>query len=115
MPQGFGQVGLAHDDRSHEEHVFVPVEEAEAEQVADAIPIEGVRRVPVSLERARLGEPGFVEPELEPLLLAPIDLVLEHELKEVGIIELGLAGVGQPLGQGVQDRREPQALEHGLE
>ena len=64
--------------------VFVTIEESETEQIADAITVEGDRRVPVEpLERALLGEARFVDAELEALVLASIDLVLQHELEEV--------------------------------
>jgi hypothetical protein len=76
--------------------------------VTGGIPVE-------ALERALLGEVGLFDAQLEALVLAPIDLVLQHEFEEVGMGELGLASVGQPVRQCVQDRREPQAFEHGLE
>ena len=57
VAQGTGQEGLAHADRSHEDHVLAPLHEAHAEQLADPVAVEGDRGVPVEvLEGLLLGE-----------------------------------------------------------
>ena len=36
-------------------------------------------------------------------MLAPVDLILQDQFEKVLGRELGLAGIGQAIGQGVQD------------
>jgi hypothetical protein len=47
--------------------------------------------------------------------VAAADLVGEHEQEEVLVGHLLLAGDGEPLGQRVEDGRELEQLERGLE
>jgi hypothetical protein len=49
--------GLPDPDRAEEDHILVPFDEPEREEIADAVAIEGDRRVPVeALERVLLVE-----------------------------------------------------------
>ena len=60
-------------------------------------------------------EAGASEALGEILLVAPIDLVLEHELEEVELAELGLLRVGDAVRNRGKSAGELQALEDGLE
>ncbi len=62
VAEGAGQEGLADADGAEEDDVFVAFDEAETEEVADAVAIEGDRRIPVeALERLLLLEAGALE------------------------------------------------------
>ena len=47
VTEGGSQKSLADSHRPHEQHILVPIEEAEAQQIAHALAVEGDRRVPV--------------------------------------------------------------------
>ena len=116
MAEGAGEEGLAHADGAEEDHILLALEEAEREEILHALAVEGDRRVPVeALEGLLLLEAGAGEAEREVLLVPAVDLVLEHELQEVELSELRLAGVGHSVGQRRQQARELEALHHGLE
>jgi len=94
----------------------LPLDEAEAEEIADAIAIAGDRRVPVEgFERLLFLEAGAREALAEIVLIAAVDLVLEGELEELQLGELALAGVGDAVGERGQDAGEFEALEDRLE
>lgn len=116
MAERAGEEGLADADRPEEDHVLVPLDEAEPEEVLHAVAIEGDGGIPVeAFERLLLLEAGPVQPQGEILVVAPIDLVLEHELEEVELRKLRLPGVGDAIGQRRQQPRELQAFEMRLE
>ena len=116
VTEGGGEEGLADADGPHEQDVLVAVQEAQAEEVPDAVAVEGDGGVPVeALESLLLSEAGLVDAQGEALAFPPVDLILEGKFQEVLMRELGLLRVGEPVGQGVEDGREPEALEHGLD
>lgn len=95
-----GEEGLPDPDRSDKDRVLVALEEAQAEEVLHAIAIEGDGGIPVeAFERLLLLEAGSIESDREILMIAPIDLVLEHELEELELRKLRLPGVGDAIGQ----------------
>jgi len=92
--------GLADADGSQEDHVLLPFDEAETEEVSDAIAIEGDGGVPdEALERLVFIEAGTHQPQAEALVVATLDFVGEHELEEVELREFRLPGVRHPVGQ----------------
>ena len=108
------QERLSDSHGPYENDVFLAVDKAEGEQIADAIAVERDRRLPVeAFEGLLLLEAGTAQPHLQILLIAAIDLVLEDEFQEVEFGEFGLAGVGDAVGQRRQDAREPQPLPPG--
>jgi hypothetical protein len=116
VPERAGEKRLPDADRSEEDHVLLPVDEAEREKIADAITVEGDRGVPVeAFQGVLLVEAGAAEALSEIFLIAPIDLVLEQELEEVELAELGFASIGDAVGNRWEKARELQALEDGLE
>jgi len=108
--------GLPDTDGTEEDDVLLTLDEAEAEEVADAIAVEGDGRVPVeAFQGLLLLEAGAVEAQREIRVIPPVDLVLEDELEEVELSELRLLRVGDPIRQRREHARELQALEHRLE
>lgn len=116
MAQTTGEQSLAHTHGAEEQDVLGAFEEAEVEQVTDAVAIEGHRRVPVEVfQRAHLFEAGLLQAQRQVLLFAPVDLILERQFQEVLEGQLGLPGIGYPVGQCSQHPRELQSLEHGFQ
>lgn len=100
VAQGRGEQGLADAHRAEEDHIFVSLDETEAEEVTHSITVEGHGGVPIEvLEGVLLFEAGAAEPVGQTLLLAPIDLVLQRELQEIEFTQLGLLGVAGPVGE----------------
>lgn len=95
-----GEERLADAHGSHEDDVLGTLDEAEPEQVADAVSIEGHLGVPVeALEGLLVLEAGALEPSRELLVVAAIDLVLQHQLEQLQLTQFLLAGIGDPVGQ----------------
>lgn len=114
--EGTGEEGLADADGPEEEDVLVAIEEAETEEVADPVAVEGDGGVPIEvLEGVGFLEAGPVEAGGKVLVLAAVDLVLESELKEVEGAEGGLLGIGSPVRQRGHHAAELQALEHSFQ
>ena len=60
VAEGTGQEGLADADRAEKDDVLVAFDEAEGEEIADAVAVEGDRRVPVeAFEGVLLIEAGL--------------------------------------------------------
>jgi hypothetical protein len=84
MAESTGEEGLSDAAGTEEEDILGTLEEAEVEEVADAIPVEGDGGIPIEvLEGVGLLEAGPVETGGEVLSLAAVDLVLEREFEEV--------------------------------
>jgi hypothetical protein len=116
VSEGTGKEGLSDADGSEEEDVLVALEETEAEEIADPVPVEGDGGVPVEvLKGVGLLEAGPVEAGGEALVLSAVDLVLEGELQEVEGTEGGLLGIGGPIRKGGEHSGELQTLEHGFQ
>lgn len=95
---------LADSDRTEKEDVLRPVDEAEAEEVAHAIAIEGDGSFPVeALQCAHLVEVGPHQARGQIVLLPAIDLVLQDQLEEILRAQRGLLGVGRAVRQSRQD------------
>jgi hypothetical protein len=104
VAQGRREQRLPDADGAEEDHVFLPLDEAEAKEIADAIAVERDGRVPVEgFEGLLLFEPGTREALREIVLITPVDLVLEGELEELELGELTLAGVGDAVGERRED------------
>lgn len=111
-----GKEGLPHADRAEEDHVLAAFDEAEAEELLDAVSVEGNGGIPVEvLEGLFLLEASSGETDLQVLLIPAVDLVLENQLEEVELRELRLLRVGQAVGERREQTRELQAFEDGLE
>lgn len=107
VPERAREERLADADGAHEDHVLGTFDEAEAEQVAHALVIEGDLGVPVeALERLLLLEAGVLEAGGELLVIATIDLVLQHQLDELELTQLLLAGIRDPVGERRQQARQ---------
>lgn len=82
-------------DGTEKDHVLVTFDEAEREEVAHPVAVEGDRGVPVeALQGVLLVEAGFGKPDAEILVIAPIDLVLQNELEQVELSDLLFSSVG---------------------
>jgi hypothetical protein len=113
VSKGTGKERLSNAYRPKEEDILVAIEEAEAEEVTDPVPVEGDGCVPIEvLERVVFLEPGPVEAGGEVLVIPAVDLVLEGEFEEVEGTEGGFLGVGGPIRKGRGHSEELQALEH---
>jgi hypothetical protein len=116
VSEGTGEEGLADADGPEEEDVLVALEEAEAEEIADPVPVEGDGGIPVEvLKGVGLLEAGTVETSGEVLVLPAVNLVLEGELQEAEGAEGGLLGIGGPIRKGGEHSGELEALEHGFQ
>ena len=114
MAERRGEEGLPDADRSQEDHVLLALDEAEGEQVAHPVPVEGHRRIPVeALEGLLLLEAGAGEAAGQVLLVAAGDLVVEGELEEVELRELRLPRVGDALRERREQAPELEALHGG--
>jgi hypothetical protein len=114
MAESAGEEGLAHADGPEEKDVLVTFEESEAEEISDAVAVEGDGSVPVKvLEGMGLLEAGAVEAGGEVLVFPAIDLVLKGELEEVEGGEGGLLGIGDAVRKGGCHAGELEALENG--
>jgi hypothetical protein len=84
VAEGGGEEGLADADGPHEERVLLALDEAEREEVADALAVEADGRIPVEGLEGLLGlEAGAREAQREVALIAARNLVVERELEEV--------------------------------
>ena len=111
-----GKERLPHADWTEEDHILAAFDEAEAEELLDAVSVEGHGSIPVeAFEGLVLLEAGSGEANLEVLVIPAVDLVLEHEFEEVELRELRLLRVGQAVGQRREQSRELQAFEDGLQ
>jgi hypothetical protein len=116
VTEGAGEERLADADGPEEEDVLLALEEPEAEEIADPVPVEGDGGVPVEvLEGVVFLEPGPVETSGEVLVFPAVDLVLKGKFKEVQDAEGGFGGIGGPVRQGVHHPAKLQALEHGFQ
>jgi hypothetical protein len=114
VAEGAGEEGLANADGPEEEHILVTFEEAEAEEISDAVAVEGDGGVPVEvLEGMGLLEAGAVEAGGEVFVLPAVDLVLEGKLEEVEGSEGGLLSIGDPVRESGRHAGELEALENG--
>ncbi len=111
-----GEEGLAHPDRTEEDHILLAVDEAQAEQVLHAIAIKLDVCIPVEgLQGLLLFKTRSSESQREALVIPSIDLVLQEQLEEVEFTELRLLRVGDSVGQRDQQARQPQPLQYRLE
>lgn len=116
MTETAREQGLAHSNGAEEEDVFGPLQEAEVEEIADPIPIEGDGSIPVEVfEGTDLPEARPLEPGSEIALLAAVDLILEDQLQEVLGSQVDFLRIGHAIGECVQDPRELQTLEYSFE
>ena len=99
-----------------EDHVLVALEEAEGEEILDAVAVEGHGASQSKPSRVcSSSKPARCDAQRQVLVVAPVDLVLERELEELELTELRLPRVRHPVGERRQKARELQALHHGLE
>lgn len=116
VAEGTGQKSLPDADGAEEDDVLVAFDEAEREEVADAVAIEGDRRVPVeALDGVLLVEARLGEPDAEIGVIASVDLVLEHEFEQIELGDLLCAGVGDAIRERRDDPGQFQTLEDGLQ
>jgi hypothetical protein len=95
-----GEKRLADTDGAKEDDILLALDEAEAEEIADAIAVEGDGGIPVeTLQGLLLLETGTSESQREILVVTPVDLVLEDEFQEIELSELRLLRVGDAIGQ----------------
>lgn len=107
---------LADADRPEQQRVFPAIEESETEQVAHAVAIETHGCFPVEDLQGLLAlEAGFCETELEPLVVAPVDLVLKNEFEEVTRWEFRFGRVRDAVRQRRKNSRQSQAFEYRLQ
>lgn len=108
--------GLPHADGSEEQDILGFLQEAEAEEIAHPVPIEGDGSFPVKvLQGTDLLEARLLQAEGEVVLFAAVDLILQDQLQEILGSQVRLLGVGHPVGQCGQDSRELQAFEDGFQ
>ena len=116
VSQRAGEKRFPDADGAEEDGVLVALDEAETEEVAHAIAIEGNGGVPVeAFQGLLLVEAGAIESEGEIRVIAPVDLVLEDEFEEVEFRELRLLGIRDAVRERGEHARELEALEHRLE
>lgn len=116
VAESAGEEGFADADGAEEDHVLVAFDEAEGEEIADAVTVEGDRGLPVeAFEGVLLIEARLGEADAEVLVVAPIDLVLQDKLEQVDLGDLLLASVGDAVRERRDDPRQFQALEYGLQ
>ena len=116
QPRSEVQQSVPTPDGPEEDHVLAAIEEAEREELLEAIAVEGHGRVPVeAFQGLLLLEAGALNAKRQVLLVAPVDLVLERELEELELTQFRLPRVRHPVGERREKARELQALHHGLE
>ena len=116
MAERRGEEGLPDADRSQEDHVLLALDEAERQEVAHAVTVEGDRRIPVeAFKGLLLLEAGTSEATGEVLLVPARDLVVQGELEEVEVSELRLPRIGHALGERREQAPELEPLHGGLE
>src|SRR5271157_5421973 len=112
VAQGIRKVSLSHAHGSADDDVLMPVGKAETEEVFHFLPVDGNRRLPVEpLKGLLLIQKGASHLPEYPSLLAPLDLVVEYQLKELPVRELLGFRIGSSLWQGHEDAREPELLQ----
>jgi hypothetical protein len=100
VADGRSEKGLADPDGPEKQHVLLALDEAEPEEVADPIAVEGDGRVPIeTLERLLVieGRPSQTQRQVE--LVAAVNLVLEAELQKLLRREARLLGVRRSIRQ----------------
>lgn len=88
--------------RSRVLDLLAALQKREAEKIADPIPVEADRCIPVEiLEDLLFGEAGAIEPVAQIHALASIDLILQREFQESQRVQRGRLGSTQlgPAGQ----------------
>lgn len=116
MAEGAGEKRFADADGAEEDHVLVALDEAEGEEVADAITVEGDRSFPIeALEGVLLIEARLGEADAEILVVATVDLILQDEFEQIDLGDLLLASIGDAIRERCDDPRELQALEDALQ
>lgn len=82
MAERTSQEGFADADGTEKDHVLVTFDEAEREQIADTVAVEGDRRIPVeTFEGVLLVEARLGEADAQVLVIPPVDLVLQREFE----------------------------------
>ena len=112
VPEGVGQVRLAHPRLADDEHVAVLAQEGAGGQVEDLLAVDA--RVEAEVERLQgLGrvQAAAAQAQLELLLGAPLDLVLDQPLQELGVRPLRGDRLLATDIERVQDPGQPQPLE----
>lgn len=116
MSERTGEEGLPDADRAEKDHVLVPFDKPEREEIADTVTVEGDWRVPVeTFERVLFVEAGLRESNAEVLVVAPVDLVLQEELEEIEFGDFLFSCIGDAVRERRHDPGQFQTLEDGLE
>ena len=116
VAEGTSQEGFADADGTEKDHVLVTFDEAEREQIADTVAVEGERRIPVeTFEGVLLVEARLGEADAQVLVIAPVDLVLQREFEQIELGELLFACVGDAVRERRDDPGQFQTFEDGLQ
>ena len=116
VAQGVGEKALADADGPDEGDVVMRLQEAERDELVEERAIEGDvgRGVPV-LELGARVEAGPLRPQGGGQAVPARHLVGEDEQEELLVGQRLLAHEGEALGERVEDAREPEAPQHGLQ
>ena len=110
------QKGLAHADRSHDQHVPPCLQKAQGGEFVQHRSIErdlgGV--IPL-LELGALFEARTLRAQGSRLAVSTRYLIAQDQEQEVLVRHFLLAGQGEPLGQGVENARELEPAEYGAQ
>jgi hypothetical protein len=100
VAEGTGEEGFSNAHRAEQDHVFLALDKSEREEISDPIAIEANRSIPVeALQGLFLIEAGSTEAQGEVFVIAPLAFVLQEEFEQVELGELGLSGIGHPIGK----------------
>ena len=116
VAEGLGQEALADAGGSHQQDVFVFVQELQGEDGVQQSPVHGDGRRPVEvLQPANLLEAGTLQPRLDAPAGPAVDLAAEDDFQEGGVVQLLPAGQGDALGQGGGHGPQLEPFEQGCE
>ena len=114
VTESLGDEGLAHTDGAEHRDVLVRFEEAQAHELGEHALVEGdLRRLVPKLQPHCRVESSLVGADVGRRVVAPRDLVGEHEQQEIIERHVLLVGKHEPIGQGLDDTAELQPFESG--
>src|SRR5712691_343622 len=114
VTESLGDEGLVHVDGPKHVDVLVCFEEAQAHELGEHALVEGDLRCLIpKLQPHRRVEPRLVGADVGGSVVAPRDLIGEHEQQEIIERHVLLVGEYHPIGQGLDDASKLQAFESG--
>ena len=112
VPQGRSQERLADTGRAEEDHVLMPLDKTQREQIPDPVSVERNRCIPVeAFEGLFLLEPGPLQPVHKHFVVPAVDLVLHDQLHELKLTQVGFPGIRHPVWQDRQHPRQAQPFQ----